>query len=73
MGKEDQVVLATLSRFMAAKMDEPILHVKGWVNGRIAITVTRSYSRVLRGARVPSPLRTQEPDWELVFGLGLAQ
>ena len=37
MGREAQVVLATLSWLMAAKMDESILHVNGWVNGRIAI------------------------------------
>ena len=47
MGKEDQVLLATLSRLVAAKMEEPILHVKDWVNGRITLSVVRSYSRVL--------------------------
>ena len=35
IGKEALVVLATLSRPMAAKTDEPILNVTGWVNGRI--------------------------------------
>ena len=73
MGKEALVILATLSRLMAAKLDEPILHVTGWVNNQIAITVARSYSRVLRGARAPSPLRTQEPQWVSGSGLGLAQ
>ena len=40
MGKEALVVLATLSRLMAAKMDKPILHdldVIDLVNVRIAI------------------------------------
>ena len=46
MGKEALVVLTTLSRLMAAKMDEPIVHVTIWVNVRIAIAVARSYSRV---------------------------
>ena len=41
-----QVVLATLSRLMAKKTEEPILHVKGWVNGQVAIEVVRSYSRM---------------------------
>ena len=31
-GIMDEDVLATLSRLMAEKMEEPILHVKGWVN-----------------------------------------
>ena len=59
MGKEAQVVLTTLSRLMAAKMDEPISHVKIWVNVRITIAVASSYSWVLHGAQVPSPLRTR--------------
>ena len=40
MGKEALVILATLSRLMAAKMDKPILHdldVIDLVNVRIAI------------------------------------
>ena len=39
--KEAQVLPATLSQIMAAKMDEPISHVKGWVNSRTAIAVVR--------------------------------
>ena len=46
MGKEALVILSTLSRLMAVKMDEPISHVTGWVNDRIAISFARSYSRV---------------------------
>ena len=42
LGKEAQVVLITLSQLMAAKMEEPISHVKGWVNGRIVITIAMS-------------------------------
>ena len=30
-------------------------------NGRIAIAVARSYSRMIRGAWIPSPLQEQEP------------
>ena len=39
MGNEAQFVLTTLSRLTAAKMDEPILHVKVWVNRQIEISV----------------------------------
>ena len=59
MGKEAQVALSTLSQIMAEKMEEPILNVQGWVNGQIATTVARLYSRLLRGDQVPSNLRTQ--------------
>ena len=72
-GKEAQFVLATFSWLMAAKMEEPILRVKGWVNGRLEIAVTRSYSQMLRRAQVPIPLRTRYPDWESYSGLGLVQ
>ena len=40
MIKETQVVPATLGQIMAAKMDEPISHVKSWVNSRIEILFT---------------------------------
>ena len=73
MGKEDQVILAILIQLMAAKMEEPILNVKGWVNSRIAIAIARSYSLVLYGAWFPSTLHTRETYWELGLGLGLAQ
>ena len=42
MGKEALVVLTTLSRLMAAKMDKPILYVTGWVNRQTEIAVARS-------------------------------
>ena len=73
MDKEAQAILATLSRPMAAKMDKPIFHVKGWVNGQIEITVARSYSWVIHGSRSPSPLQIQELEWVSDLGLGLAQ
>ena len=31
VGKEAQVILTTLSQLMAAKIDELILHDKGWI------------------------------------------
>ena len=59
MGKEAQFVLTTLSRIMAAKMNEPILHVKSWVNSRIETMFIRSYPQVLYGDQVPSTLLTR--------------
>ena len=47
IGKEDLVVLVNLSRLVAAKMDEPILHVRDWINGRIAVAVVMSYSQTI--------------------------
>ena len=72
LGREALVVLANLSRLMAAKIDEPIFHVQGWINGRIAITVARSYSCIICGDILPSSLWDQEPYWDPEFGLGLA-
>ena len=60
MGKEAQVLLATLSQPVPAKMEEHILQVKDCDNGRIIIAAARSYSRVLCGAQVPSLLQIQE-------------
>ena len=73
MGNEALVVFTNLSQLMSTKIDKPMLHVTGWVNVRIKIAVVRSYSRVLRGALYPSPLRTQKPEWSLVLVLGLVQ
>ena len=73
MGKEAQFILANLSRLMAEKMDEPILHVKVWYNGRTEISVVRSYYRVLHRSHITSPFRDREPDWEYGLGLGLEQ
>ena len=57
LGKEALVVLADLSRLMEAKVDEPISHVRGWVNGRIAIAVARSYSCMILGSNLTSTPR----------------
>ena len=46
---EALAVLANLSRLKASKIDEPILHMCGWINGRIAIVVARLYSRMICG------------------------
>ena len=57
LGREFLVVLAQLSQIMAAKMDEPILYVRGWINSRIPIAVARSYSQMIRGDQLPSTLQ----------------
>ena len=41
---------------MESKRSGPLLQVWGWVNGRIAISVKRSYSQMIYGAWFPSPL-----------------
>ena len=71
--KEAQLVLVILIWLIDAKMDEPILQVKCWVNVRIAIAVVRLYYRILRRAQVTITLQTQEQDWASGLGLGLAQ
>ena len=38
---EALVILTNLSRIMAEKIEEPIFHVCGWINGRIAIVFKR--------------------------------
>ena len=42
-GKEALVILASLSQLISEKMDKPILHVRGWINGWIAMIVVRLY------------------------------
>ena len=65
-------VLAQFSLIMAAKLDESIFHIRGWINGKIAIAVARSYSRIIFRARLPNPLRDRELDWDPELGIGLA-
>ena len=55
------------------KMDESILHVHFWIKVWIAIVVARSYSQMIRGSWLPSPLRDQKKDWDPELGLRLAQ
>ena len=56
LGKEALVVLPNVSRLMAEKLEKPISHVCGCVNGRIAITVAAFYSHMIIGARLPNSL-----------------
>ena len=54
IGKEAQVLLNQSSGLMTEKLEEPISHMRGWVNGKIVIAVTRSHSRTLCGSHLPS-------------------
>ena len=56
---------------MVEKMDKPILHVHGWINGQIAIGIAGSYSSMFRRACLSGPLQDQDPDWDLLFDIGL--
>ena len=71
-GREALVVLLQLSRVMSEKREEPLSQVRGWVNGKTEISVVISYSQMICGARLPSPLRERDPDWDLETGIGLA-
>ena len=64
LGMEALVVISQLSPVMAEKMEEPILQVRGWVNGKIVIAVAMSYSQIIRRAGLSSLLQEQEPDWD---------
>ena len=57
--KEALILLTNLSQLMVAKLKEPISHVHGWFNGQIAIAVARSYSRMIHGTHLSSPLIDQ--------------
>ena len=54
------------------KREEHPLQVQRWVNRRIVIDVARSYSRMIRRARLPSPLQERESGWDTESGIGLA-
>ena len=72
-GKDDIVVLSGFSRLMTEKLEEPISHVRGWVNGEITIAVVRSYSRMICGSLLLGPLWDRYTGWDLGLGLDLAQ
>ena len=72
LGREALIVLSQLHWVIAEKRAEPLSQVRGWVNRWMKITVMRSYSQMIRGSRLPSPLREQESDWDTESGIGLA-
>ena len=46
---------------MVKKLEEPLSQVRGWVNGRIAIAIARSYSRMI--AELVSPVPCGTGNW----------
>ena len=73
IGKEALIILATLIQLMEEIFKEPISHVHGCVNGRIATTVVRFYYCMIHRGCLTSNLQDRDMDWDLVLGLGLAQ
>ena len=70
LGRKELVVLANLSLIMAAEKDEPISHVRGWINIITPITVEMLYSGMIHGYVLPSPLCDRGLDWDLASGIG---
>ena len=60
-----------LSQVMSEKREETLSQVQGRVSGCTAIAVARSYSQMIRGAWLPSPLREREPGWDPESGIGM--
>ena len=50
LGKKALFVIVNLGQLMETKIDEPISHMQVCINGWIAISVLRSYSRKICGA-----------------------
>ena len=65
--EEALVILANFSLTMSGKIEEPILHVRGWINGRISIAVAWSYSCMIWDTCLPSPLWYREPNGNQVW------
>ena len=65
LGREALVVLLQLSRVLLEKREKLPFQLQGWVNGKIILAVARTYSQIIRGAWLPSPLWDQEPGRDL--------
>ena len=57
------VVINDMIWLMSVKMEEPILHVYGWVNVNILVVVAILYSHMIHGSHIPSLLQYRDPDW----------
>ena len=71
--KEASVVLENLIQIMAEKMEEPISHAHGWINGWITIRILILYSCMILGARITITSQDREPDLKLGSVLLLGQ
>ena len=69
-GKEAIAARKRLAALLAAKWSRPYSVVCGYVRSRIALSLVRSTSYCLRGART-HPDRIQRPVWESATGLSL--
>ena len=69
LGREALVVLVQLGQTMSEKRDKPLLHLRGQINGQIEIVISRSNSRMIHGAHLPSPLRDRELDRDQELGI----
>ena len=73
LGKEAQVLLKQLSQIMVEKMEEPVSHMRGWIDRKVVIAVTRFYSHILCYASLPITLWCRKPKLDSGSGLLLAQ
>ena len=73
IGKETLVIFVNLSQIMEAKMEGPIFHMRGLVNGWIETAIAILHSRIILGALIPSTLQYREKIWKYGLVLGLAQ
>ena len=62
-GKRALVILPCLSWLMAEKCEDPISNAHGCFNGQIKIMVVGSYSLMIYGFCLSSPMQDQELDW----------
>ena len=68
--REALAIIQDFSWLMVAKMDEPILHLRGWITDWIKITIVRSYSCMIRRTRLPNFLQELDQDWDQHWALG---
>ena len=73
LGKYAQFLLNQLSWIMAKKLEEPVCHMREWVNGQIDIAAVWLHFFMIHGAHLSSTLREHETDCESFSDLGLAQ
>ena len=62
LGRQALVVLEQLSLTMAERRNEPLSHLRAWINGQIEIAVAKYYSHMIRGAQLTSHLQDRDPD-----------
>ena len=71
LGPEAQAASQRLASRLAAKWVRPYSHICGYVRSRLSISLVRSTSLCLRGARGDPARRRSPPQWECGRGLAL--